>query len=343
MYIDRIKTENIKENIRNRVLPYIERLKKLEFVEGIVLLGGLSNTKSRNFMDKFSDVDMAIFISGSRSGFNSFNMLPDFEFHIPFNNTLLEVNVHQQFIEDEKNLSWDEGKKEAYSYTSEIFFDRKGYVKLLISEKVKFDDTYRCSRLSIILSQYYWLVNINPLRQVERGYLLNSMDLLNTGLDLLIEGVYLYNRRYRPHPKWRIEVAKDLSWIPSDFEKSLYKSYITSSIDSNEILRRREVLNKMFSELEYQVLKDKLFGGLSPYEYACLYGYSDRQISTKSYANRNFIKIISHLSSEENKIFNGLVNEYFLHSMEDIYSLDIENLQKEYKVLIHKIRGILDD
>lgn len=337
MYIDRIKTKNKKAVIRKRIMPYIQRLKGQDYVEGVVLLGGLSNTPNRNFMDKFSDVDMAIFIKGSRSQFNGIDKLPDFEFHIPLDHELLEVNVHQQFMEDEKEAFWDEGKKEAYTYTSEIIYDESGRVKELIDHKVAFDEKYRSLRLSIILSQYYWLVNINPLRQVERGYILNGMDLLNTGLDLLIEGIYLYNRRYRPHPKWRIEIAKDLAWTPTDFVENLKDAFTVSAINQKEILRRREVLTSMFSKLEAKVKEDKLFGELSPYEYACLYGYEDRQIAESSYVVRHFGNLLEKLDQEEIVLLNGLANEYFLQNKKDLYLMKETDLPGEYRKLIDKI------
>lgn len=337
MYINRIKTENLKSSIRQRIVPYMNRLKELDFVEGIVLLGGLANTDSRNFMDKFSDVDMAIFIQGHKFEFTKFELLPDFEFHVPFEGRLLEINVHQQFCEDEKAVDWDEGKKEAYTYTSEIIFDRNGEVKQLIDTHTGFNEEYRCSRLSIILSQYYWLVNINPLRQIERGYLFNAMDLLNTGLDLLIEGIYLYNRRYRPHPKWRIEIAKDLPWLPTEFEFHLHESFIINKFDEDNVLRRRAHLDSMFSELEKQVLHDNIFNNLTPYEYACLYGYVDRQIAMGSYASRNFDAVLKALNDEELTLFNGLVNEYRMRTYDDLLSIGESDIPLEYKKLITKI------
>lgn len=337
MYINRIKTINLKTEIRTRVMPYIQRLSKQEYVEGMVLLGGLSNTSNRDFMDKFSDVDMSIFIDGSRTKFTSFNQLPDFEFHIPYQGEMLEINVHQQFIEDEINKEWDESKKEAYSYTSEIVIDRHGKIADLIASKTAFNDEYRRRRLSIILSQYYWLVNINPLRQVERGYCLNGMDLLNTGIDLLLEGIYLYNRRYRPHPKWRVEIAFDLEWTPDNMKELLTESFQTEAFNKETILRRKNSLGKMFVQLEKKVTSEGLFGALSPYKFACLYAYPDRQMSERSHADILLEQLPEGtFNGTEVVLFRGLVNEYFINNLQE---LEIQQEMPEvYAKLIEKLR-----
>lgn len=335
MYINRIRTQNIKPLIVNRIRPYIDRLMSLDFVEGIVLLGGLSDSDSKNFMDKFSDVDMAIFIHGHKSDFHDFEKLPDFDFHIPFESRTLKINVHQQFCEDEKSTVWDEGKKEVYTNTSELIFDKNGEVRRIIESHISFDENYRCSRLSIILSQYYWVKNIN--RQVERGFLLNAMYMINYGIDLFIEGLYIYNRRYRPHPKWRIEIAKDLPWLPKDFEYHLQKAFLVNDIDELCIFERNNHLCILFSELENRIISDGIFNGLKPHDYACLYGYADRQIAEGNMASRNFSHLLSLLDERERNLFNGLVNEHLLNTYDELIDMESDSIPIEYKDIISKI------
>lgn len=341
MYIERIKTVNIKNEIRNRIMPYVYKLTSLSFIEGVVLLGGISNTPSRNFMDKFSDVDMSIFIEGSRKNFVFWNELPDFEFHIPFGSRMLEVNVHQQFVDDEYANVWNEDKKEAYAYTCEIIYDKYGKVFDLISEKTKFDEEYRKKRLSIILSQYLWLVNINPLRQIERGYKFNAMDLLNTGVDLFIEGLYLYNRRYRPHPKWRMEVVRDLEWVPENFETLITNSFLIECMTSKAIKKRRDALSNLFAQLEKKILKENIFNSYSAYEFACRYAYEDRQISINDKLQRIFKSNQIdkfNLSFNECILLHGLLNEYMISSYDTLLQIDSSGLPTEYTNLLEKIR-----
>lgn len=332
-YIDRIKTENIKSTLRERIIPYVKRLESLPYIEGILLMSGLANKPHRNFMDCFSDIDVTVFIEGSKSTFDKKCFLPDFEFHIPINSRMVEVNIQQLFIADEslKSNEWDEARKEAFAYTAELVFDRNGEVAKLIQEKIVYDEEYRKNRLSIILSQYLWLISINPLRLIERGFLLNAMYLLNEGIELLIEGLYLVNKRYRPHPKWRIEVMKDLAWLPKDFEVLFEKTFITTCISQESMMNRRSALIDLFEQLDKKVSEEELFGNHTYYEYACLRGYKDRQ--TKEFYN---VSIMEGIKSDDRQLFEGLINEYLINNLSGLKNIKREQLEKPYLELLKK-------
>ena len=41
----------------------------------------------------------------------------------------MEINMHQQILDEEEKNDWPDTKKEAYGYASEIVFDRNGKIK----------------------------------------------------------------------------------------------------------------------------------------------------------------------------------------------------------------------
>ena len=124
------KTVDIKYLVEDKVMEFIKKLKSKEEVEGIVLLGGLGK---RQFLDEFSDIDLAIFIDAERIS----KWMPPFEFKIFEQGKELLFNVHQQNIRNEKKADWDESKKQVYS-DGIIIFDRNGKVKTLLKKKLSF-------------------------------------------------------------------------------------------------------------------------------------------------------------------------------------------------------------
>ena len=139
--IPEIKTKNIKPIIRKRIEEITEKLKSKPEVEGIVYLGGLANTEYKDFIDEFSDIDIGIFLNVNRK--NIPNWLQPFSFYIPVEKQngeeiIMEINMHQQILDEEEKNDWPDTKKEAYGYASEIVFDRNGKIKELIDRKTTF-------------------------------------------------------------------------------------------------------------------------------------------------------------------------------------------------------------
>lgn len=350
-YIERISTENIKDSIRERIMPFVERLKSKSEVEGIVLLGGLSNNDYRNFMDKFSDVDISIFLSIDSNQYSEHGRLepkiqeilpawlPNFEFHVPFAENMIEINVHQQIIEFEenKNKTWDEAKKEAYAYSAEIIYDKKGRVKRLINEKVRFNEAHRKLRLAQLLGQYQWYVRINPLRQIERGFLENAHDLLNEGVEMFMEALYLFNRRYRPHKKWRIAMSFDLPWLPKEYQEKLRASMKVEGFGQESILRRRECLIELFEELQQAVTDEGDFD-TTAYQYACKYVYDDRELKLETFAD-NWCSSMKQMKNME--LIKGFINEYLISDINQIHDLHDIGVRSEYVSVMNQLKGVI--
>ena len=222
--IPEIKTKNIKPIIRKRIEEITEKLKSKPEVEGIVYLGGLANTEYKDFIDEFSDIDIGIFLNVNRK--NIPNWLQPFSFYIPVEKQngeeiIMEINMHQQILDEEEKNDWPDTKKEAYGYASEIVFDRNGKIKELIDRKTTFPKEYRKNLLSHLLSRINWSVKINPLKVIERGYIYNGEELLNQGLENLLDLLFVYNNKYPPHAKWKIAMLKYLNYCPCILKKNL--------------------------------------------------------------------------------------------------------------------------
>lgn len=255
-----MKTRNILKEIEKDLSPFLKKLKKQDYVVGIVLLGGLGK---RKFLDEFSDIDLTVFTLDK----DVLNFPLPFEFHHKLNGRVLEFNIHQQILEEEEQKdSWNESKIEAYS-RGKIIYDPTRRIKKLIKNKTKFNKKNAFNRLVWIIQQYRWRGQIHSIRSYKRGYPESAHDLLNQCSEILLEAIYLLNKRYLPHKKWALvylgEMKSPWNRLKSDFKRAmLIKNYNLS-----DIKRRIRILNKIYKVILTETLKQYKDFPNDPYSY----------------------------------------------------------------------------
>ena len=337
--IAEIRTTNIKSIIRERITEIIEQLKQRQEVEGIVYLGGLANTDYKDFIDEFSDIDIGIFLNVDRN--NLPNWLQPFSFYIPVinqknNEVIMEVNLHQQILKEEEESEWPDTKKEAYSYASEIVFDRNGKIKELINEKTKFPKEYRKILLSHLLSRINWNVKINPLKVIERGYIFNGEELLNQGLENILDLLFVYNNKYPPHAKWKITMLKGLEYCPENIENKLKECFKIEDISEQDILRRRKNILMLVKDIEQKLANEGIFKideDYSDYEYR---NWNPKKQLKKVTPYDEITDKFQNLTSEERKILKGMLCEYFITNLDDLNNINVQRLNPIYQRVIKK-------
>lgn len=289
-----LKTENIKQKIENDIKPFLDLIIKQSYVEGVVLLGGLGK---RNFLDKYSDADIAIFYE---SNTKSNHFLP-FEFHATINETKYEFNIHQVFYDKDILTEWDEGKKEAYG-RAVVICDKKKRIKKLIKIKTLFDKKVAYFRIMYILQQFVWRGRIHSLRTFYRGYPEGGQDLLNECIELLIEGIYLLNEKPRTHRKWRIAMLTTMDLLPENFFDILRESMLILNHTEGDIKRRINSLEKIYSWIEKKTLEKYPKFPEKPYEYFFKKFY---QLKNECYTQEIARKMSINLNDEDRQEFEG--------------------------------------
>lgn len=224
-------------------------------------MGGLGK---RNFLDSHSDLDIAIFYRPKTS---SNHFLP-FQFHATINETKYEFNIHQLFFENEINLDWNEGKKEAYGRAI-ILVDKDKRIADLIATKIVYDGKSTYNRLIWIMGQYVWRGQIHSLRTLDRGFPNGAHDLLNECVELLIEAIYIINRRYRPHKKWRIAMLTTMNLLPDNFFENLREAMLILDFSHADINRRIKILDVIYQGIGELIRKTFPNFPAKPYEYYC--------------------------------------------------------------------------
>jgi len=346
--LNNIQTENIKPVAKARIQEFIERLKKYPEVEAIVCLGGLADTEYRDFIDKYSDIDISVFLNCDRD--NLPDWLPTFSFYIPMELTngkteMMEVNLYQQILAEEEKSEWEDSKKEAYAYSSEVVFDRNGRVEALIKEKGQMTPEYRKLLLAHLFARIDWNVIKNPLREMERGYIFDGHTLLNQGMENLIELAYTYNGRYKPHPKWAIAMTDTLPQLPENFTDRFLEAMKVEEISAKDIYRRRKAILELVQEIEQEVKKENIFEPDVDYDdyfdYESANWPNDRQIKTHTKSD----EILQHskfnkLTRDEKRVLRGLISEYFITDITQIDGVLHQTEQDSYKNIVKKIQEI---
>lgn len=296
-----LKTENIKDEIEEIIRPFIEKLAKREEVLSIILLGGLGK---RDFLDQFSDVDLSIITSVKCK--DKFPL--PFEFHYQHESRNIEFNIHQLILEDELNPEnvWNEGKIEAYA-NAIIIYDPNSYAKQILNNKVIFDEKKAYNRLIWIIQQYRWRGQIHSLRAFERGYPASSHDLLNHCVELLLEAVYLLNKRYLPHRKWIFVFLEQMN-IDTRLIKLFEKAMLVKDFSLDSIKERIKTLDEIYeivTKLVYEIYPDF---PVNPYEY---YYRNFIQLNNETASDKQFFKqttrkFVAGKSNEDEKIFGEI-------------------------------------
>ena len=335
MLNERIKTKNNKENLRNMILPFIERLSKKPGVLAIVLLGGISNNNDRNHTDEFSDIDVGVIFDDQK-----YSYLPNYEFYLYDGDKPIEVNVHQMLLSIEEKEIWDDGKKEAYS-KCEYLYEKNDLVRNFIDDKIKITDEYRKRRLALLIGQYKWYVEINPLRAIKRGLYANGIDLLNKGIELFVEALYLYNYQYLPHCKWRIDTLLDLKYIPENLKQKICDALLTIEVSENGILIKRDKVIILFKDLISKITEDYQMNVDELYEYACKNSYSDRQLLKKTYADKLIEKIGKNYDDNKKRLISSFVNYYIIGSDQEILKFSSHDVEEKYKNVLDEIKRSL--
>jgi len=259
------------DELREWVMPLVNRLSSFPEVEGVAILSGTAKQSCRPVADSHSDVDLALFLNtpmvpenADLKRFTTSNQtvlpqwLPDYEFIVPVGQEVgREVNIHQLLYsyESRDDVEWPEAKKEAYAYTSDVVFDRVGRIQRLIQQKTRYDFSARNARFTRLAVQVRYSGWENPRKQLKRGLTAPAHDLVNEAVDLLVEALYLLNNRYRPHRKWRLMIARELAWKPAEFVKKIDEAMLVLAFDEADVQRRTLAVQEIWAPMLTRALE----------------------------------------------------------------------------------------
>jgi predicted nucleotidyltransferase len=214
----KLKGENRIRMFRRIAEQNAAKIASYKGVTGIVFTGGLV----RGFMDKFSDLDIIVFLDRRdeklRKRIYSLGLKEGKRSHID-----IDLEVH--FLEDFKKWKWDEVDKWEFS-RAKIVFDPEGKINEVFREKLRLSKDFWIKRIVVCAEYLKWYccppreeVGTVAESWIERGDWVAAHYCLNYAVDLLIRITFALNRESLPAPKWRMFYFYSLKWLPQGYNE----------------------------------------------------------------------------------------------------------------------------
>jgi len=244
----KLKGKNQVRRFRRVAEGLVSKISSFEGVAGIVFIGGLV----RGFADRFSDVDIIVFLSrrDERLKRRIRGLGVDVQRRLG-----IDVDLEVHFLEDFRRWKWDEVDRWEFS-RAEIVFDPKGEVKKIFKEKLRVRKGFWVRRIVVCGEYLKWYCcppkgDVGSVAEcwVERGDLVSAHYCLTYGVDLLVRIVFALNREFLPAPKWRIFYSYELKWLPENHRRLLGEAMLVKSFSVKEFRRRLEAIRKLWCEM----------------------------------------------------------------------------------------------
>lgn len=201
---------------------------------GIVFLGAIV----RGYYDEEADIDIAIFQKSTEQDFETRTIEVD-----GFQLQYFKLN-----FENEKHITWEMGKRWAYS-NIEIFFDPENKVYQLIHEKVQLMDQERKQLLMVGIALSEWYINRLTELWITRGNIMSAHYMINEGLNHFYTVLFMLNNQLVADFKWRIFCAEQLKILPADFKEKISRVMETKEITKNELEMRKSAFMELWHDI----------------------------------------------------------------------------------------------
>jgi len=244
--------ENQIRKFRRVAEDLVLQIASYEGVAGVVLLGGLV----RGFADRFSDLDIVVFL-GKRDGglrMQVYRMALDEE-----RRSGVEIDLMIDFLEDFRKREWDETDRWDFS-EAKIAFDPKGEVEKVFRDKLKVSKDFWVRRIVICAEHLKWYCcppreEVGTISEawVDRGDLVAAHYCVNYAVDLLLETLFALNKEFLPVPKWRIFYCYGLKWLPEDYRELLKETMSTKNFSVKDLNRRLKAIRKLWLKIMFRI------------------------------------------------------------------------------------------
>ena len=205
--------------------------------------------------------------------------------------------------------------------------------------------------LSLIIGQFYWLVERNPQRQMHRGFPLNAHDLLNEGIAMSLESYRIVQGKQIQQEVQALGVMSPHPYYPEDFynlwdssigfRDVLIESIFVPDLSSQGISERVNILTNFIHPYKKQLQESGLVSP-DPYHHALKRGiYSDRQLLQDPFGEKACPK---NLSEEEKRLFLGFCSLHIVDSIDSLrcnLNIPLPKIYSERQLI--QLKKIMED
>jgi predicted nucleotidyltransferase len=244
----KLKGENQIGKFRKVAERIISKIKACEGVVGIVFIGGLV----RGFADKYSDLDITVFLS--REDKDLRKQIYDVGFY-ESKRSGIELDMEIHFIEDFRR--WRLNEADIWEFSkAKIVFDPEGKVERMFSQKFRISKNFWIKRIVVCGEYLKWYCcppkeGMGSIAEcwIERGDLVSAHYCLNYATELLIRIVYALNMELLPAPKWMLFHSYELKWLPKGYKKLIKEALKIKEISIKDFERRLSAIKAMWHEI----------------------------------------------------------------------------------------------
>lgn len=244
----KLKGENRIREFKQVAERLVSKISSYEGVSGIVFYGGLV----RGFADKFSDLDIMVFLSKKDEPLRTqiYNIGLDEE-----KRSGIEIDLEIHVMEDFKKWIWDEMLKWELS-EAKIVFDPEKEIKKVFMEKFRLPKDFWVERIAVCAEYLKWYCcppreDVGTIAEswVERGDLVAAHYCLNYSVDLLLKLMFALSREFLPAPKWKLFYSYELRWLPEDYKELVKEALCIKNLSGKDLKRRLNAIQKMWREI----------------------------------------------------------------------------------------------
>jgi predicted nucleotidyltransferase len=258
----RLKGKNQIRQFRQVAERLLFQINACSNVAGIVFLGGLA----RGFADKYSDVDVTVFLARKDELLRKkirLNVLQEQK------QSGSDVDLEIHYLNDFKEKVWDETDRWDFSH-AEVVFDPEDQIKRMLEAKLKVPEEFWVRRVVVCAEYMRWYCcptqkNIDSIAEawIDRGDMLSAHYCLNYAIEMILEATFALNKEFLPPQKWRMSYFQSLKWIPKN-SKLLHEAIKIKDITAEDFDRRINIVRKIWQgvlrkiEEEIGLLSDEI-------------------------------------------------------------------------------------
>jgi len=250
-----LRGKNQIRKFRQTAERLVSQMSPLEGVAGIVYMGSLT----RGFADKFSDVDIVVFLNRKDDELSRRirKMSVDEQ-----RRSGVDIDLMVHSLTDFRKWKLDEPTMWDYS-RAEVVFDPSKEVGKILKRKLRVSKSFWIRRIAEYAEYLKWYCC--PPREdagtmaeawIDRGDLASAHYCLNYSIDLLLGIVFALNREFLPAPKWRVFYSNGLKWLPADFRRLIGEAMITKNFSRQDFSRRIKAVRKLWREMVPRIEQD---------------------------------------------------------------------------------------
>jgi len=251
-----LKGQNRIAEFRRIVGELTTQLSKEKKVVGIVLSGGVV----RGFVDKFSDLDVTVFLD--KKDDNLCRSIRNLSSRMTKPHSAdLDLMIH--YLGDLRKWKMNEGALRWEYANAKIILDTRGEIKEILEEKLRPPKDFWIRRIVAYSEYIRWYCcpseeGTGTIAEswIERGDIASAHYCLDYSVELLLRLLFAMNQQFVPAPKWRLFYSSSLKWTPKDYDRLIQEAMITKSLSLREFNRRLRAIRRIWHQIATKIQEE---------------------------------------------------------------------------------------